>query len=45
VEASAWRLPISLHKPKGSSAKAVTALAVEMERRIASRQHARTEAA
>jgi chromosome partitioning protein len=45
VEAIARRLPISLYKPKGASSKAVGALAVELERRIASHQHARTEAA
>jgi chromosome partitioning protein len=45
VEAIARRLPIAMHKPKGSSAKSVAALAAEMERRIHSHQHARTEAA
>jgi chromosome partitioning protein len=45
VEAIARRLPIAMHKPKGASAKAVAALAVEMERRIASHQSHRTEAA
>jgi chromosome partitioning protein len=45
VEAIARRLPIAMHKPKGASAKSVAALAAEMERRIHSHQHARTEAA
>jgi chromosome partitioning protein len=45
VEAIARRLPISLYKPKGASAKAVTALAFEIERRISAQQNARTEAA
>jgi len=45
VEAIARRLPIAMHKPRGASAKAVAALAVEMERRIASHQSHRTEAA
>jgi chromosome partitioning protein len=45
VEAIARRLPIAMHKPRGAGARSVAALAAEMERRILSRRHARTEAA
>jgi chromosome partitioning protein len=45
VEAIARRLPIAMHKPKGTSAKAVKALAIELEERIAGKTATRTEAA
>ena len=45
VEAIARRLPIVMHKPRGASAKAVQALAEELEGRIAAKSAAQTEAA